>query len=75
MRSITSDDIGAVGRALESVCKQRDILKVENEALRGIIEDLQRKRLEDIDELAAHSREMRAIITYLTDKLKAVMEG
>jgi hypothetical protein len=67
--------MGEVGRVLEIVCKQRDTLKFENEALREIIKDLNRKRLADIDELTAHSQEMRAIVTDLTDKLKAVMEG
>jgi hypothetical protein len=71
MRSITSDDIGAVGETLERVCKQRDILKVENEALRGIIEDQQRKRLEEIDQLRA----MRAMITDLRDEAEEFTDG
>ena len=52
----------------KDLAKQRDILKVENEALRGIIEDLQRKRLEEIDELKA----MRAMITDLRVQLSAI---
>ena len=52
----------------KALAKQRDILKVENEALRGIIEDLQRKRLEEIDELKA----MRAMITDLRVQLSAI---
>jgi regulator of replication initiation timing len=71
MRSITSDDIGAVGETLERVCKQRDILKVENEALRGIIEEQQRRRLEEIAELRA----MQAMITDLRVEISAITEG
>jgi len=71
MRSITSDDIGAVGETLERVCKQRDILKVENEALRGIIEELQRRRLEEIAELRA----MQAMVTDLRVEISAITEG
>ena len=52
----------------KDLAKQRDILKVENEALRGIIEDLQRKRLEEIDEL----KTMRAMITDLRVQLSAI---
>ena len=71
MRSSTSDDIGAVGETLERVCKQRDILKVENEALRGIIEEQQRRRLEEIDQLRA----MQAMISDLRVEISAITEG
>ena len=54
----------------KDLAKQRDILKVENEALRGIIEDLQRKNLEEIDQLRA----MRAMITDLRVQLSAITE-
>ena len=51
--------------------RAHDILKVENESLRELIDELQRKRLEEIDELKA----MRAMITDLRVELSAITEG
>ena len=65
---VTGEHLFNLWDTKKDLAKQRDILKVENEALRGIIEDLQRKRLEEIDELKA----MRAMITDLRVQLSAI---
>ena len=51
--------------------RAHDILKVENESLRELIDELQRKRLEEIAELRA----MQAIITDLRVEVSAITEG
>ena len=56
---------------IDDLEKERDILKVENEALRGIIEEQQRRRLEEIAELRA----MQAMITDLRVEISAITEG
>ncbi len=66
----TGEHLFSLWNTNKDLAKQCDILKVENEALRGIIEDLQRKNREEIDQLRA----MRAMITDLRVQLSAITE-
>jgi len=51
--------------------RAHDILKVENESLRELIDELQRKRLEEKAEL----RSLRKSVQYYLDELNAITEG